>query len=173
MSSHKNELILSAIATIADNIELSYEFGLFADNAKREGLLAFNNSVTYPHGATDKVLSFGEGMHWRKVILTFLIIQCRSSFKGILVRFRRIIYKNVLASESITDDGFTLDSCKDEVIPTLDDKLEFVQLGENPPRSVKIGFTLSPKVRSMLTECLQVNVGLFAISPHEMLGIDP
>ena len=35
MSSHKNELILSAIATIADNIELSYEFGLFADNAKR------------------------------------------------------------------------------------------------------------------------------------------
>lgn len=88
-------------------------------------------------------------------------------------RLRRIIYKNVLASGSRTNDGLKLDSRKDEVTHTLDDELEFVQLGDNPTRSVKIESMLSPKVRSMLIEYLQANVGLFAISPQQMLGINP
>lgn len=47
-------------------------------------LLAFNNSVTCPRGKIDLTLALGEGEHKRKVILLFLVILCRSSFKGIL-----------------------------------------------------------------------------------------
>lgn len=64
-------------------------------------------------------------------------------------------------------------TCEDEVRPTLNDEFESVQLGEDPSRSVKIGYGLSPEIRSMLIECLQVNINLFSVSPYKILGIDP
>lgn len=48
-----------------------------------------------------------------------------------------------------------------------------MQLGENPDRSVKIEFGLSPEVRSMLIEFLQANSDLFVFSQREMPGSDP
>lgn len=64
-------------------------------------------------------------------------------------------------------------ACEEEVMPTFNGKFESVQLEDNITWSVKIRFELSLEVRSMLIECLQVNIDLFVISLHEMPHIDP
>lgn len=46
--------------------------------------------------------------------------------------------------------GFDLDDCEDEVRPMPDGNFEFVQLKEDPTRSVKIGVDLPLKVRTIL-----------------------
>lgn len=68
---------------------------------------------------------------------------------------------------------YDLEACKDEVRLVPDSEFEFVHLGYNPARSVKIGFELPVEVRSTLTKFLQDTTYIFAISPHEMLDIDP
>lgn len=87
-----------------------------------EDLLAFNDSVTRPYRAIDLTLLIREGTNQRVITLSFLVVQCKRTFKG-------------------TGDEF-----------------ESVQLGENPARSVKIEFSLSPEVKSLLIDCLKENV---------------
>lgn len=64
-------------------------------------------------------------------------------------------------------------ACEEEVRPTLDNEFESAKLSDNPTRLEKMGFGLSPTIRSMLIECLMVNTYLFVISPYEMPDIDP
>lgn len=48
--------------------------------------MALNDSVTRPCITVDMTLSFGDGVHGRKVTINFLIITCSSAFKGIMGR---------------------------------------------------------------------------------------
>lgn len=52
----------------------------------KKDLLDFNNSITRLCGTIDLTISIREGMHRRKMTLTFLIIHYKSAFKCILGR---------------------------------------------------------------------------------------
>lgn len=52
----------------------------------RGNLLALNDLITRPQGVMDLEVTIGEVDNERKVILNFLIILCRSTFKCILGR---------------------------------------------------------------------------------------
>lgn len=69
--------------------------------------------------------------------------------------------------------GFDLDAREDVVRPVPDRDFEVIQLEEYLYRSVKIGVGLHLKVRTILIEFLQDNAKLFAITPNEILDIDP
>lgn len=49
-------------------------------------LLAFNDSVTLLRGAVDMAVMVGEKACERKVILNFLIILCKTAFRGVIGR---------------------------------------------------------------------------------------
>lgn len=116
------------------------------------------------------------------MILLFLMIQCKSAFKGILGwslldkldvvsstihlkityhdkrgvtttikayleeenRIRRRIHEDILTSASKNCDKFNLDVHEGKIRPTPDGEFEFMQLGDNLARSIKIRYKLSP-----------------------------
>lgn len=50
-------------------------------------LLDFNYSMAHPQGTTGMTLAIREGKCERKVILNFLVVSCKSAFRGIMGRF--------------------------------------------------------------------------------------
>ena len=58
-------------------------------------------------------------------------------------------------------------------LPILDEDFEFVPLGEDPHKGVKIGTRLPDLGRKQIKACLRENADLFAWSVAEMPGLDP
>lgn len=54
-----------------------------------------------------------------------------------------------------------------------DEEFETIKLDDNPSWVVRIYADFPPTMRKRLFECLRANYNLFAISPDEMLSIDP
>lgn len=63
-----------------------------------KNLLAFNDLISHPCGMIDITLLLGEGVRERKVTPYFLVILCRSSFRGISgeIFLRKTIYGSIL-----------------------------------------------------------------------------
>ena len=53
------------------------------------------------------------------------------------------------------------------------EKLEDVQLDNNPEHKTRVGTTMSPELRSELVTFLRGNKDVFAWTPSDMLGISP
>lgn len=68
---------------------------------------------------------------------------------------------------------FDFDAFEDGVRPIPDSDFEVILLGDNPARSVKIRYGFPFNVKYIVIECLQENAYLFAISPYEIVNIDP
>lgn len=90
-----------------------------------------------------------EGRHIKEVVLKYIFT-----------------FTMVGEKDCVGVNMFNLDASRQEVSPILNKDFEFVQLDNNPSRSVKIRYGLPSEVKSTMIKCLWENMNILVVSSH-------